>query len=83
MNIRVELSNSIGTEGRKAIEENAKGLWMFTTIGWGFTWSGSYKQACLMARKSYSQLYETNFGTITLTGHKPNGSCPIQLELDI
>lgn len=81
MNIRIEYSNSVGAAGQKAAARNAKGKWMFTTIGWGFTWEGSYKQACFLARKSYAQLYETSYGTITLSGYKPVETN--QLELDL
>lgn len=71
MNIRIEHKNSIGLEGNNAAFNNEKGKWHFQTYGWGFTWIGSYKQACLMARKDYSRLYDTSFGEINLVGYKP------------
>lgn len=82
MNIRVNHYHTLGLIGQNAAEKNSTGKWHFQTYGWGFTWVGSYKQACLMARKDYSRLYDTSFGEINLVGYKPTEK-QTQLSLDI
>lgn len=58
----IKISNVISIAKRKAAAE-----WEFQTGNWTYRHTGTYKQACYLAKKFYKRNFQSDFGQLFIT----------------